>query len=193
MEGNGYTTREQGAEVSTSEGRQGQPSSASYSQESFGGWEPYVPYLRAFVEGERGGADSEMVRKLMREGSFSWMTMLAGPLYWVYRRCYAEAVLYALCMLAATLLWIFFGLAVATTPLHIAAAFLFYPIYRRRAMRAYREAYAMPGCDEETMLVAMRAAGGGSWGAFMAFFALETVVMVVVFCVAAGPLFGTTY
>lgn len=60
---------------------QGQPSSAEQPQERLGRWGPYKPYLSAFVEGERGGADSDMVRKLMRDGSFSWMSLLVGPLY----------------------------------------------------------------------------------------------------------------
>lgn len=134
-------------------------------------WEAYRPYIKAFIEGEEWPSAStdasaaKVLRKIEKSGSFSWVTLLIGPLYWGYRRLYKEAAIYLACLLALIPLRLL-GFGVVTLAATVAAAFLFYPLYRRRAFRAYRDAYSAHSDSCTDMLEALHEAGGPSWLGF---------------------------
>lgn len=158
--------------------------------------DPYLPFLAAYAKGAESSkavtpGDAEKMAEKMMGGGFSWMTFFFGPLYWAYRRCYKETVLFELCWLALVLAEALLGVRSSVLVINAPAALLFYPLYRKRAMQAYGEAYAAHGRDQEAIMEAMRDAGGVSWGGFMAFFAFETVVLVALFCVALGPVLAS--
>lgn len=131
------------------------------------------PYLAAFIEGKKGPSatpdegTAQMIKKMEGSGSFNLMTLFLGPSYWAWRRCYAEAALFALCVWVLMPLGFFFGMRMESAAVIGAAAFLFYPMYRKRAMRVYRKAFAAYGNDPERVIEAMRTAGGTSWGGFV--------------------------
>lgn len=133
------------------------------------GLEAYEPYLKAFVEGDADPAatapekTAQMLGKMGGSGSFSWCTLLFAPVYWGWRRCYWEAAAYTCCILLMLPIVALTGMGALMTALQIGAGFAFYPLYRRRAMQAYRQAYAAHDADGEAMLAAMRGAGGTSW------------------------------
>lgn len=158
--------------------------------------DPYLPFLAAYAKGAESSkavtpGDAEKMAEKMMGGGFSWMTFFFGPLYWAYRRCYKETVLFEVCWLALVLAEFLLGIRSSALVLNAPAALLFYPLYRKRAMRAYGEAYAAHAGDQGAMMDSMRAAGGVSWGGFMAFFAFETVVLVAIVCAIAGPLLAS--
>ncbi|MCI8340412.1 MAG: DUF2628 domain-containing protein [Eggerthellaceae bacterium] len=154
----------------------------------------YEPYLEAFIEGSADSAVSasektaQMLAKMTASSSFSWCTLILAPIYWGWRRCYKEAAAYVGCILTVWLLAILPGLGLLMTVLQIGAGFAFYPLYRKRAMRVYRDAYMTHGADREAMMAAMRNAGGTSWkGLWLTmacYFAAVCAVMPIGFAVA---------
>ena len=83
----------------------------------------YLPY----VQGSGEEPENELMNKIMRttsgEKMISLWTLLLGPLYYVYRKCYKQAALYFLAEILSAV--IPFG----TGALQIVAALLFYKIY----------------------------------------------------------------
>lgn len=166
-------------------------------------WAAYRPYLTSFVKGEviQEITESEkvnsMVRKMTKSGSFNWMTLLLGPLYWVYRRCYVEAAAYfgVLLLVFAPLRFVL-GIRLTSTAA-LVAGFLFYPLYRRRAMRAYHDAYAAHSGSEEEMRQAMREAGGtnivGSLVVFLCYFVAALLISWLVASVFGARIVGGRY
>lgn len=155
------------------------------------------PCLVAFIEGRKGSSATpdegaaQMVKKMEGSGSFDLMTLFLGPMYWAWRRCYVEAALLALCVWVLMPLGLFLGMRLESAAVIGLAAFLFYPMYRKRAMRVYRNAYATYGDDSERVIEAMRTAGGTSWGGFgvMLVFGLASLAVSLYFVV--GPLIAS--
>lgn len=144
----------------------------------------YRPYLAAFAVGNAEDVEPEktanIVDKMLGSGSFSWVTLFLGPFYWIYRRCYAEAAVYLGCLMAMSLLGILLGVRIGTLGAAIVAGFLFFPLYHKRAMRAYSDAYAAHPGSEQGMLGAMRNAGGtnllGFWVAILCYAAAVLLI-----------------
>lgn len=171
------------------EGSQGSIVSALPSV-AFAGWEAYRPYLEAFIEGEADPATTapektaQILEKMTGSGSFSWCTLFLAPVYWGWRRCYREAAVYTCCILLLLPVAWLTGLGLLMTGLEIGAGFAFYPLYRKRAMRVYEQAYAAHGNDREAMVGAMRAAGGTSWKGLwltMALYLAATCILLAIF------------
>lgn len=156
--------------------------------------EPYISCLKAFIEGEKPPSKwpdedtDRMLSKVLGPPTFNWMSFFLGSLYWAYRRCYVEAALLALCVWGLTFAMHFLGVRIGLGIVPFVAAFLFYPLYRHRAMRAYRKACANCEGDAQCVLSSMRKAGGTSLPAFFVMLACEAIAFGVLLWIAIAPL-----
>ncbi|MCL2826921.1 MAG: DUF2510 domain-containing protein [Eggerthellaceae bacterium] len=140
--------------------------------------------MRLFANGRDAFLWPRFAPKVAKRGlSFSWMSLVLGPVYYVYRKCYLEAAVGTVLLVALD-----FGLArfpsvyftfVNQIALLVSAAFgaLFYPFYRRRARRAIAKAREA-GLDDAA-LEGLRAKGGTSLRS-LAILAAAVIVLLVV-------------
>lgn len=144
-----------------------------------GGAEGWVPpeadRYEALVAGPDGAPDWTLLGKV-RDGGFSWCTFFLGPLYWAYRKCYAEAaVLVAFNVLAGFLpesfLWALLSLVTC-----VVLGFAFPYLYRWRADRLHAKAFAQGAASEREAVAYVRAHGGTSWVGVVALLAVAVAL-----------------
>lgn len=133
----------------------------------------------AYVEGERGAAKPEMVRK-MRGWGFSWLALLLTPAYLLYRKQYLPAICWLAVsfgsdMLLSGFMQGFVGMLFLLASLVFGMAF--YSLYRASAERAMDRAFEQGATSVREALAFVRARGGTSGLAVM-------VSIVAVFALA---------
>ena len=103
-----------------------------------------------FIQGRNNRSNARMLNQMLKSNlSFSWFALFLGPFYYLYRRLYQVGAAFALVIFAGSavvelilpflnqpwlvdVIWnVFLGL------LELAAAFAFYPLYKRKAMNIY--------------------------------------------------------
>lgn len=87
-----------------------------------------------YVADKGAAADPDVMRKLdlVDQGKhpFSWCAFFLSPIYFLYRRCIKESIIYYI--LAFALNYVPYIGVLAKLAMPIIAGFLFYPIYRKR-------------------------------------------------------------
>lgn len=137
----------------------------------------------ALVEGPATIPNEALLRKV-RAGGFSWCTFLIGPLYWAYRKCYAEAAVLVVFNMAVSFLpesplWLVLSLVTS-----VVLGFAFPYLYRWRADRLYTRALAQGAGNDRAALEYVRSRGGASWQGVV-------VLLAAVFAIAFVELFVT--
>ena len=145
---------------------------------------------RLFVQG-RGACDPARADRMagkMRDGGFSWLTLLVGPLYFLYRKLYAPGIVWLCANVVVSLFpdgLLSTVLSAASLLASVVLGLAFYPLYRRKADAA-ASAAQLHGNDGAAWEASVRAAGGTAARAVVAgVLAIVLVSVVEVFGGAA--------
>ena len=136
-----------------------------------------------FIEGKRGKPKPDMIPKALgQKFGFNVFAFLSGPVYFVYRKCYWEAMAITAIIFATGYL----PFDIPALIFELLYGLIFYPLYSMRVKRAIGKARS-EGLSEAA-LQKLRRTGGVNIGATIAATAIYTVfAALVVYAIEAYP------
>jgi len=139
--------------------------------------EPSDEYLcGAFIEGQRGKPKPDMIPKALgQKFGFSVFALLIGPIYFVYRKCYWEAI----AIIAIAFASGYLPFDIPDFLFDLLWSFMFYPLYRVRVKRAIGKARS-EGLSEAA-LQRLRGTGGVNIGATIVVTVIYAALIVLTF------------